>query len=373
MKKFIIILLTLFLVGCDNNDIVTDISESDDCIFSITYPITNYKKLNKQIKKYIRRTKDDFKKNYCSNKLDRQELNIDFKKNIINNYVNIKLIVSIDNRKVIKTFVYKDNKKISIYDILTENDLQILSSYINTDLSNLNFEFDEDNLYIYTDETIIIPLEEFDLNFEINKDYNINGTYVYNEVNKTIDKSKKTIALTFDDGPSIYTEKIIDLLNEYNASATFFVLGNKVKDYRDTLIYMLESGNEIGNHTYNHKLLTNQSDDEILYQINETQKIINETLDYTPVLFRPSYGSVNKKIRNSTNLDIILWNIDSLDWKYKNKTKIINHILPKIDNNKIILMHDTHKYTYDTLKELLPKLKDYQIVTVSELKKLNEG
>ena len=79
-----------------------------------------------------------------------------------------------------------------------------------------------------------------------------------------------------------------------------------------------------------------------------------------------------KTLLQRIDLDIILWNIDTMDWKYKNKNKIINNIMPQIEDGKIILMHDTKKITYETLKQLLPKLKEqgYQFVTVSELKEI---
>ena len=97
-------------------------------------------------------------------------------------------------------------------------------------------------------------------------------------------------------------------------------------------------------------------------------------MNYTPKLFRPTYGSVNKNIKENIKLDIILWNVDTLDWKYKNGKKIAENTLKKIKDGDIILMHDTYEYSYNTLKIILPKLKEenYQLVTVSELKKIQE-
>lgn len=301
MKKLTILLLTLTIIGCKKQDkIKTIIKETDNYVISINYPITDNKKINKQIKKYVN---DEYKNFIKQNNEEKQELNIDFKIN--------------DNEIII----YSNNNKKS---------------------------------------------------FKYKKESNTIETYKYISKTKELDINKKSIALTFDDGPSKYTKKIIDLLNEYDANATFFILGNKVELYNDTLKYMLESGNEIGNHSYNHKWLTHVDEEELLNQINKTQEIIKNNLGYEPKIFRPTYGSVSKLMRKTIDLDIILWNIDTMDWKYKNKNKIINNIMSQIEDGKIILMHDTKKITYETLKQLLPKLKEqgYQFVTVSELKEI---
>jgi peptidoglycan/xylan/chitin deacetylase (PgdA/CDA1 family) len=201
-----------------------------------------------------------------------------------------------------------------------------------------------------------------------------NTTINYQAVDKTIDSNKPIIALTFDDGPSKYTKPIIDLLKQYNSNATFFVLGNKVKIYKETIIESINLGNEIGNHSYNHKWLSRLKVEELKEQINKTQNILKEEVNYTPILLRPTYGSVNKKIRNNTNLEIVLWNVDTLDWKIKSSKKIVERALSQIKDRSIILMHDTHERTYEALKIMIPKLIDegYQFVTISELKKINK-
>lgn len=392
MKKIIIILLTILLIGCkkEENNIITLINENDNCISSINYPITEEKKLNKKIKKYINTEINNFQKNYC-NKDTRQELNIDFKKETINNFILVTLKTEIENTSTIKSFIFntKTKKFSTLNKILNENDLKIIQNHLNQKLEDLNinkniiqditientpFFITQNNLILYINLNKIIeiniPLEQLSLKTEKKETSN----YTYKEINKIVNPEEPVIALTFDDGPSKYTKKIIDLLNQYNANATFFILGNKVETYKETLKYLLDSGNEIGNHSYNHKWLTHVTKDELLNQINETQNIIHENLNYTPKLFRPTYGSINKNIKENIKLDIILWNIDTLDWKYKNSNKIVSHVLPKIKDGKIVLMHDTYEYTYNALKILLPKLKDqgFQFVTVSELQEINK-
>lgn len=199
-------------------------------------------------------------------------------------------------------------------------------------------------------------------------------TYPVIANNKTYNIDKKYVALTFDDGPSNYTDDIVNLLYENNCSATFFVLGNKVLHYQETLIDLIAKGNEIANHTYNHPWLTNLTNNQVMDEINSTQQIVNEVTGYTPTLFRPSYGDINSKLRKMINLSIILWTNDSNDWKLRSSKSIASNVIRHIKENDIILMHDTHKRSYEALKIIIPKLTEmgYVIVTVSELMEIKD-
>lgn len=202
-------------------------------------------------------------------------------------------------------------------------------------------------------------------------------SYPVFSANMTKNIEKKYVALTFDDGPSNYTKDIAEYLYQNDSYATFFVLGSKVSIYQETLINLIDKGNEIANHTYNHPWLTHLTDKEILKEINDTQESINKVTGYTPTLFRPSYGDINKKLKTMIKLNIIMWTNNSSDWKYKSSKTIASNVIRHIKDNDIILMHDTYKRSYEALKIIVPKLKelDYEIVTVSELmeiKKLRE-
>lgn len=193
------------------------------------------------------------------------------------------------------------------------------------------------------------------------------------EVNRIIDVNKKVVAITFDDGPSVYTNKLLDVLDFYDVNATFFVVGNKVKRYEDVLKRMVKRNDEIGNHSYSHKWLTRLKLGEMEKQINMTQDVIFDVTGYRPKLLRPTYGAVNRVLRKNTDLSIVLWNVDSMDWKTKNSTKIAYNVLNKVQNGDIILFHDTYERTLNALKIIIPKLliDGYQFVTVSELKAYN--
>lgn len=189
-------------------------------------------------------------------------------------------------------------------------------------------------------------------------------------------KEKKILALTFDDGPSKYTHDLIDELNKRNVNATFFVLGENIEKFPDTLKFEIDSGNEIGIHSYKHKLFTKLSEEEIKEQINLTRNLIYETSHIDVTLIRVPYGAINTKVENilkEENLVNVLWNVDSLDWKFKNKSKTYSYMLKKITGNNIILMHDSFKTSIDAAIDLIDKLTNdgYIFVKVSKLLEIN--
>jgi len=196
------------------------------------------------------------------------------------------------------------------------------------------------------------------------------ASYQYDFVtNREYDSDSKLIALTFDDGPSYNTNKVLDILNKYNVKATFFVLGSKIKGNEYILKKMVSSGMEIGNHTFNHLLLTKYSEDKIEEEISSTSELIFEVTGKYPSLLRPSYGSFNKKIKNVSNMPIIIWNVDTLDWKYHSSKKITNRVVNKVSDGDIVLMHDVYSATSNALDSIIPILIDrgYSFVTVSDL------
>lgn len=185
-----------------------------------------------------------------------------------------------------------------------------------------------------------------------------------------IDPSKPMVALTFDDGPSPGpTTRILDTLEKYNVRATFFDLGKLMVKYPDIVKREAQLG-EVATHTYSHKNLNTLSKAAIQKELDLSKKAFNEVLGYDPGLLRPPYGNANNTVKGLVDVPLINWNVDSLDWKYRNKDLILNEIDKFGDlDGKIILMHSIHSTTADTVEVLIPDLIDrgYQIVTVSEL------
>lgn len=195
-----------------------------------------------------------------------------------------------------------------------------------------------------------------------------------NATNKQDSTAPKYVALTFDDGPSGFTKEIVSLLKEYNYNATFFILGNKLNiDYKEILQESLKNGNEIGIHGFSHKSFTRLKMSELEYEINKSKKYVYNLTGYTPILVRPPYGNINNHIRKSGYGPYILWNNDTLDWKLRDAKKIYNRLANSIEENNIILMHDTYLTTYKALELILPYLKEnnYKVVTVSKLFAIN--
>lgn len=192
-----------------------------------------------------------------------------------------------------------------------------------------------------------------------------------NEVYK-LDPSKKTIAFTFDDGPSNYDLKIIDALTDAHANATFFVVGNRLRNFPKSIEKMVENGMEVGNHTYDHKSLAGLSSEKIKEQITKTNDIFYEMTNKKIELLRPSYGAVNSRVQVQVGMPIILWDIDTLDWKTRNATKVYDEIMNSKKDGSIVLMHSLYATTLEAVEKALPALykEGYQVVSVSELAKL---
>lgn len=186
----------------------------------------------------------------------------------------------------------------------------------------------------------------------------------------TIDPTKPMVALTFDDGPhETRTTKILDALEANNAKATFFVLGNRVGRNPDVLRRAVSLGCEIGNHTYGHLQLTKLSLEDIRFQVNETNRLVEEITGQPPTLLRPPYGAFNETVKQTVNMPMILWCIDTLDWKTKSRDKTVSTVIDNIQDGDIVLMHDIHETSAEAAEIIIPELikQGYQLVTVSEL------
>lgn len=184
-----------------------------------------------------------------------------------------------------------------------------------------------------------------------------------------IDPSKPMVALTFDDGPSPYTPGILDTLEKYKSRATFFEVGNRINQYPGTVLRISRMGCEIGNHSYDHPLLGNASAAKIHSQISSTDAKIKAVTGKRPALFRPPYGSIGSSLRNNAGRPMILWSIDTLDWKYRNADSVYRAVIGHVKDGDIILMHDLYGSTRTAVQKIVPQLRKqgYQLVTVSEL------
>ena len=192
---------------------------------------------------------------------------------------------------------------------------------------------------------------------------------------RKIDKNKKMVALTYDDGPSIYTPRILKTLKENNSVATFFVVGNRVPMYSDTVKKAYDMGCEIGNHTYEHKSLPNLSETEVKRQISKTNKEVKKAIGEKPVIMRPTGGATNANVKQWVGMPSIIWSIDTLDWKTRNADSTRRAVLNRVKDGDIVLMHDLYSATATASETIIPELvrRGYQLVTVSELAECRGG
>ncbi len=183
-----------------------------------------------------------------------------------------------------------------------------------------------------------------------------------------IDPDKPMMALTFDDGPGERTGELLDVLERYNAHATFFMQGKNVNKYAEEIKRMKELECEIGNHSYDHPQLTLEGDGGA-GQIGKTNELLKEACGQSATVMRPPYGAINDYVSASVGMPMILWNVDTLDWQTMNAQMTIDNVLTNADDGDIVLMHDIHSPSVDAAIELIPRLinNGYQLVTVTEL------
>ena len=190
---------------------------------------------------------------------------------------------------------------------------------------------------------------------------------------RMLDPSKPMIALSFDDGPdSEVTPKILDLLRQYDARATFCVVGNRVGSRKDVVNRAVDEGNEIANHTWEHKDTNKLNIEEIKDQITRTNDIVREASGFEIRYIRPTYGNVQenlKQVSRELNMPMVNWTIDSEDWKSKNPDLIYQMIMSEARDGRVILCHDIYDTTYQAMARVIPDLiaQGYQIVTIDEL------
>jgi len=180
------------------------------------------------------------------------------------------------------------------------------------------------------------------------------------------------IALTFDDGPSNYTNRIVEILAENDAKATFCVLGNRVANFEKTVKNIAEQGSQIIGHSWSHSDFRKIRSDQIIGELRYTNDAIFKITGIKPTLYRAPYGAYNanvKKISKDEGMSLIQWNVDPNDWRYRNENTVYNNIVSSVTEGAIILCHDIHATTLAAMERVIPILveKGWKLVTVEEL------
>lgn len=185
---------------------------------------------------------------------------------------------------------------------------------------------------------------------------------------------KKKIAITFDDGPHpVYTLKLLDGLAQRNVKATFFIIGESAERYPEVIKRIYDEGHLIGNHTYSHVQLTCISSTRAIEEIRKTNDIVASITGETVRYIRPPFGLYNKTLAASSNLIPILWTVDPRDWSVLNTNSVVSHVVKKVKENDVILLHDIFDTSVDAALQIIDILLEqgYTFVTVDELKESN--
>lgn len=366
---------------------------------------TKIEKLDEQIISYIYDQTKQFLRNMDIASPNNNKINIDSDISSNDNIISVILYSTIQANDYVKrdrkTIYYnKDtNEIIKLQSYLNSEDyLQIILNlsyhYVLAYLKHNNIAIDENNVstainnlenYKFTDSglELIFILNNVDIEVQITIPYAEINYILKDEYKKTVQqkfqrdleqfRDKKLIAFTFDDGPDEYiTNILLNGLSKYNAKVTFFVLGSRVNSNSNVLKRAHEEGNQIGSHTYNHKNLINLNQNQIMLEINHTATVIKEIIGEYPTVIRPPYGNINKIIKNYINVPIIMWNIDTLDWKYKDKETVKNNIISQAEDGDIVLLHDIYLSSVEGALLAMEELykQGFAFVTIDEMAKL---
>lgn len=420
--SLIILISGIFVIkGLNKNEEVHILESTDNYDLKIDYPNVENKKIKKKIDEYVTKQKDDFLNNVKAVE-DIEQPKYDFNLSVnVNDYKNITHVYMLtfaytggahytrddtslyfDNKT--KEFVdlkyfFKDEEafkklsSIAYYYVLkledkTFDELWVKRGTDPTIDNYRHFNFKDEGLEIlfppyqiasWADGEIKITIPYEEINDLLKEEYR--NTSKEEEVVSIIPEvrdltkyqDKKLIAFTFDDGPSeTNTNYLLDNLDKYDAKVTFFVLGSRVNSNKETIKRAYLEGNAIGSHTYNHRNLNLLSDVALMDEVKKTNEAIKEVIGTSPTLLRPPYGNLTDHGKELANMSIILWNIDPLDWKYKDKNRVANEIIEHAHDGAIVLVHDIYKSSVEGALLAMEELQKqgYAFVTINEMAQL---
>ena len=188
-----------------------------------------------------------------------------------------------------------------------------------------------------------------------------------------VKRDNKAVSLTFDAAwGNEDTQQLIDILQKYNVRATFFLVGQWVDKYPESVKALADAGMEIGNHSNEHPHMAKLSEKQIRDEVTSCNEKINSVTGVSPTLFRCPYGEYNDTVIgtiNSMNMYPVQWNVDSLDWKGIGADEIISRVKNGVEPGSIILFHNAAENTPEALPDIIEYLlsEGYEIVPVSEL------
>lgn len=378
----------------------TESTDTDTYTMSIETPVMEDPQINKPLNDWIKEEKEDFLKRVKENKKElgegyRSHLNIqaDSRKSTHDTYSimlhSYQLVNDVRGKEHVKTFTLDVSEKrfVKLPDIMKTNDEMIqtirtrIQRHANAkmqealkDPATWNWTLNGKALTLYFNDIdeagptrVEVPIHAI-LPYLDDK---IADTLEVAEA--SIGVGEKYVALTFDDGPDPHvTPRILNVLKEHDVKATFFMLGSQAEKYPAIAKSVAEAGHEIGNHTDHHKDLTKIGREQMAQEVLASRQKIMDATKEIPVMLRPPYGAINRDVEtvaDDNGTSLVLWSVDSLDWKNKNAAAINSVVQKEIAPGAIILLHDVHSTTADALPTLLTTLEKegYRFLTVSQL------
>ena len=179
----------------------------------------------------------------------------------------------------------------------------------------------------------------------------------------------KQIAITFDDGPSPYTAQLLDYLKEHDIKVTFFLVGNRLSSYPETLKRQVAEGHEIGYHSYAHVEQTTLSSAQIISDFEKSEEILKGITGAEFTLWRTPGGGYSDRVLQCVDVPHIMWSVDSYDWKVRNTYKVYRNIMNQAHDGGIVLIHDLYSFSVNGAMQAMDELMagDYEFVTVTEI------
>ena len=387
----------------------------------INYPYLRNNTINKKIKNTIEEDKKLFLKEVKKSNEYENEFNVNYSYTSLNDLysIHIRSYYSIGNDKNVRNdyilyYDKKTNEEVKSKDVIVNNkfyevirnetydylmnnkdrfkikDYSDISKRIAAIKDNYDLiSFDKDSLQLVLEPN---SFNDYAYDININVDYYkvsqyLNSNYINvsasmevntNLVNRNYERirdskdfeNKKLLAITFDDGPAYAkTEKLITELDKRNARVSFFMLGELAYKQKDLVKKVYNYGHTIGSHTYNHKNLKKLNDDELSFEVNYTNEILSGIIGEDIRFIRPPYGAYNEDILKKTDMAFILWSVDTLDWKYRNATKVRDYIVEHANDGDIILLHDIHATSVEGVIMAIDILKEqgFEFVSLDEM------